>query len=230
QVGVEPPELRRGEHSLVDERPRRAARDDELGPGLALGDAARDVELALERVAFEVGADEELPDRRLEEERLRSGMTAVHRYVAPPEDGETFRADRVFEDRLELEPPRLLLRQEADGDAVEPGRRQHERNLGAEKRVGELDEDPRAVAGVGIGARSAAVLEVLERLESTDDRLVATRAVEPRDEGDAARVVLERWVVEPLLPHRANLPPLFRLVRRGERRCEPASPVSGART
>src|SRR5205823_5664790 len=89
----------------VDERPRRAARDDELGPGRALGDAACDVELALERVAIENGSDEGLPDRRLEEEGLRSGMTVVHRYVAPPQDGETFRADRVFEDRLEHVPP-----------------------------------------------------------------------------------------------------------------------------
>ena len=46
----------------------------------------------------------------LEEEGLRSGMTAVHRYVAPPQDGETLRADRIFEDGLELTPARLLLR------------------------------------------------------------------------------------------------------------------------
>src|SRR5207249_9831562 len=79
QIGVEAAELRRRQHPLVDERPRRAARDGELRSRRTLGDAPGDVELPLERVPLEAarGSDEELPDRGLEEERVRPGVAAV---------------------------------------------------------------------------------------------------------------------------------------------------------
>ena len=48
----------------------------------------------------------------------------------------------------------------------------------------------------GVGALGAAVLEVRERRRRAHERLVARDAVEARDEGDAARVVLVRRVVE----------------------------------
>jgi hypothetical protein len=76
----------------------------------------------------------------------------------------------------------------------------------------------------------AAVLHVLERCQGPDDRLVASAAVEPRDERDTARVVLERGVIEPLRLHRLRPPPGSWLVRRYEERGEPASRVEGAKT
>jgi hypothetical protein len=44
------------------------------------------------------------------------------------------------------------------------------------------------------------VLEPLERTQCSGDYLVRRLGIEPRDEGDAACVVLEGRVVEPCLP------------------------------
>ena len=55
---------------------------------------------------------------------------------------------------------------------------------------------PGAVAGVRVGALCAAVLEVRHCAERAVDRLVGRLPVQPRDERDTARVVLERRVVE----------------------------------
>ena len=66
----------------------------------------------------------------------------------------------------------------------------------AQQLVGELEQHARAVAGVRVGARRAAVLEVLEGGDRPLDRLVAGVAAQPRDERDAAGIVLVRRVVE----------------------------------
>src|SRR5207302_4701589 len=84
---------------------------------------------------------------------------------------------------------------EARADAVQAGRGEA-LDLAPEKRIRHLDEDPRAVARVLVGPGRPAVLEVGERDERPLDRLVARNRVEARDEGDAARVVLERGVVQ----------------------------------
>ena len=88
------------------------------------------------------------------------------------------------------------MRQETDRDSVATGGGQLGLERFAEERVGELDEDSRAVAGARVRAGGAAMLEVRERLERALERLVRRRAVEPCDERDAARVVLEPRVVE----------------------------------
>ena len=49
--------------------------------------------------------------------------------------------------------------------------------------MGEREQDAGAVAGARVGARGAAVLEVVERLERELDHVVARLAVEP---GNAA--------------------------------------------
>ncbi len=95
-------------------------------------------------------------------------------------------------------PPLRELRQEAHADAVPAERRQLEVHGVAQERVGELRQDPGAVAGVRVCPGGATVLHVGEHGERAGDRLVTLRAVEPRDEADAARVVLEGRVVEPL--------------------------------
>ena len=133
-----------------------------------------------------------------------------------------------LEELLELLAAKRLLRQEADGDAVAARRRQLEADRRAQERVRKLDEDARAVTGLGVGAGRSAVLEMLERAQRLRDRLVAAHAVEPRDERDAAGVVLERRVIEALLPHRPHPPPDCWLVRRGEGDAGPASALAGA--
>ena len=68
----------------------------------------------------------------------------------------------------------------------------------AQERVGDLDQDAGAVAGVGLGAGGAAVVEVAQRGERLGHDVVAGHAGQGRHEGDAAGVVLVARVVEPL--------------------------------
>ena len=60
----------------------------------------------------------------------------------------------------------------------------------------ELDEDARAVAGVGVRALGAAVLQAVEREQAALHHLVRSGAPQARDERDAAGVVLELRVIE----------------------------------
>ncbi len=64
------------------------------------------------------------------------------------------------------------------------------------ERVGHLHEDSRAVAGVGLGAGRAPVVQVAHRCERLVDDGVTLAALHVDDEADAARVVLEAGVVE----------------------------------
>ena len=87
-------------------------------------------------------------------------------------------------------------RQEAHRDAVAPALGQLEVDDRAQELVGHLDQQARAVAGVGVGAGGAAVLEVRDRLDPERHHLVARNVVQARDDGDAAGVVLVAGVVQ----------------------------------
>ena len=69
---------------------------------------------------------------------------------------------------------------------------------GAQERVGDLEQDAGAVAGVDLGAGGAAVVEVAQRGERLGHDVVAGLAGQGRHEGDAAGVVLVAGVVETL--------------------------------
>jgi hypothetical protein len=99
--------------------------------------------------------------------------------------------DGRLEQLLQLPPAPVVRGEEDAADPVGPG-------LVPEEPVGELEEDPGAVAGLRVGAGGAAVLEVREGAQRAADRLVRGAGVEAGDEGDAARVVLVGRVVEPL--------------------------------
>ena len=62
--------------------------------------------------------------------------------------------------------------------------------------MGELDEHAGPVAGCRVGSGGAAVLEIVESLEREIDDLVAGVAVQARDAGNTAGVVLEASVVK----------------------------------
>jgi hypothetical protein len=116
--------------------------------------------------------------------------------VPPAEHRLARAAHRRLDQLLELGPPRRVLREEAHPDPVPAPFRQLEPDGSPQELVGQLHEDAGSVAGFGIGACRPAVLHVLERREGANEGLVAAAPVEPRDERDAARVVLERRVVE----------------------------------
>src|SRR5690606_7219862 len=66
----------------------------------------------------------------------------------------------------------------------------------AHERVGDLREDARAVARVGLCAHRAAVVEVQEGRETRVDDVASGCAAQSRDERDSTGVVLESWVVQ----------------------------------
>src|SRR5207248_93427 len=103
--------------------------------------------------------------------------------------GEHFR-DRVLRG---LDP---IGRQERDAGRVRAGRRQLEVDDRAIKLVRRLHEDARAVAGVGLGAGRARVVQATDRGQRLLDDVVTRAALDVDDEPHAARVVLEAGIVE----------------------------------
>ena len=79
--------------------------------------------------------------------------------------------------------------EEAHHHAVGAERRKLEPGHLAEEGVGELDQDPRAVAGGGVRTLGAAVLQVHERRDRALDGLAGDPAVEPGEARHAAAVV-----------------------------------------
>ncbi len=204
-------DLMREQHSLVDQRARRHRRHVELLAVAKLqrldrvaGFLADDVELALERVLVHVvgpARDEHLPDHGLHFLRAHRQPGVVRRHVAPAEQHLSFARDRALDLLLARHPRRRLLRQEHHADAVltDGGQRQSLAAADATKeRVGNLDQDARAVALQRVGAGGAAVGEVAQDREALRDDRVALLALDVRDEAEPARIVLVRRVVKTL--------------------------------
>ena len=87
----------------------------------------------------------------------------------------------------------MLLRQKHHADAVLARRREFDslsRHLGAIEVVGDLDEDACAVAHQAVGTDRAAVVQVLEDLQTLGDDCVRLVAGDMSDEADAAGIVL----------------------------------------
>ena len=86
-------------------------------------------------------------------------------------------------------------------DRVFAGRRQREAELVrllGEELVRDLHQDAGAVAGARIGADRAAMLEIAQDRERVLDDLVRLAALDVGDEADAAGILVERRIVEPL--------------------------------
>ena len=207
KVDEVPRQLRRGQHALVDHRPAREARQRQVPSRGPLDQPADHVQLALEYVlAGDLSGclDQHLPDHGRRQPRRRADVLVVDRHVAPPDRALSLGLDRVLDQLLEHQPPLGVARQVADTDAVPAGRRKLDPGGRApQERVGDLQEDPRAVAGVRVGALGTTMLEVLERVERLLDHRVTGLAPQLRDQRDAARVVLVRRVVEACGPRRS---------------------------
>ena len=205
QLRVVAEQLARREHALVDDRPRREARDHEVGAGGELCDAPDHVELALERLLIlrelRCGGHDEMLRVRPRGAGDASDVLGVDVDVAPAHDTLALGLDRVDEELLELTAALVVVGQEAHRDSVLARGRQRLGDHAPKERVRHLQEDPGAVARVAVGARRAAVLEVLERDDRAPDGLVLRHSVQPRYERDSAGVVLVGRVVEARRPH-----------------------------
>ena len=162
EVAVERLELTGREHALVDDDPGRQRR--EVGVGVVLDALAGHV-----HVAFEVGArepvlgHEHLAERGQHLAGARAGHVRADRHVPPAEDREPF----VGEDLLGVDHRGLdvVAGQERDAGRVLTRGREVEVHDRAVQTVGQLHEDAGAVAGVGLGAGRAAVVQVAQRGE-----------------------------------------------------------------
>ncbi len=117
-------------------------------------------------------ADEDLPDDRLALLRGRADHGVVGRHVAPAEELLAFVADDLLEELLAALAVLRVLRQEDHADAVVAERRQvqaESRGFLLEEAVRHLHEDAGAVAGVGLAAAGAAVLQIVQDLQGLLD-------------------------------------------------------------
>ena len=183
----------------------REAGHREAGAGLELGDPAGDEEAALELILVDhvgPGSDQELAELGGDVAGRAPAGGEVDRDLPPAERLLAGGDDRVLERALLVLPEARVAGQEARGDrdaarVGELGARDPEvGGAGAQERMGQLDEDSGAIARGRVGARGAAMLEVVEGGQRQLDHVVARLAVEARDAGDAASVMLVSRVIE----------------------------------
>jgi hypothetical protein len=100
--------------------------------------------------------DDHLPDHRSCHPRDLADVTVVDGDVAPPDHALPLGSDRVLDQLLEFRAALGVTRQVADADPVAADRRQLDAgDRAADERVGDLQQDPGAVAGVRVRALGA---------------------------------------------------------------------------
>ena len=199
EVGVELLDLRREEKALVDDRAGRE-RADVAALQLLLDRAANDVEATLPRVAVRRGRartarerNEQLADLRQDAARDGADGLGHDRHVTPREHGGPVVPHDALEQRF------LADGAEDHREAVFALGRQVRHPL-SEEGVGNLHEQARTVAGLGVVAGRAAVHEALQHGEPVRHDVVRGDVVQARDEPDAAGVVFEVAVIHSGLP------------------------------
>jgi len=221
EVRVERRQLIGVEHPLVDDGPRRQARDVEVRllrdvepPHLVPRAAPDDVELALEGVrvgqrrVVRVAPNEELLDHRLRPDRGRPDHAVVGRHLAPAEERLPLGGHDLLEQVLAGGPAPRIVGQERHPDAVGPRAGQLDAGLAARLRqeaMRDLHQDAGAVPGVLLAAAGAAMAEVEQHLDGVADDAAGLPSLEIHHETDATGIMLVLRVVKTL--------------RRGRRHC-----------
>ncbi len=204
EIRVERLQLKRRHHALVYEGAARQRR--QVRPELPLGALAhpeRDpIQVdALARcrvgVADIVGKEQLLERRR----RLASQVSEVRGVggdLAPAEHRQALGTRDALDSRLLLGALVLVEGQEGHADRVAADGGKLERHDGAQEVVRDLRDDARTVAGAGIRADRAAVLEVTQRVERVHHDVVPGGAAQRRHHRESAGVPLTARVVETL--------------------------------
>ncbi len=156
-----------------------------------------------------VATDEHLTHEGLAGTRGLAEHPVARLHRAPAEHLLAFRLHDLLEALLDQAPYGRIAGQEDDPAAVLAGRRKREPRLAAHllvEGVRHLDQDTGPVAGIGLGAAGAAMIEVLQDLQRLFEDPVRPPALDVDDEPDAAGIVLEARVVESLWTGRARTP------------------------
>jgi hypothetical protein len=218
QIGEILRELLGQEHALVHDGPGREAGQipvlaavETRRADLAVGPLADDVELALEgEIVGQVfmAPDEDLPDERLAGARGVAQRGAVGRHGPPAEEVLPLGLHDLLETLLQPAAMRGIARQENQAAAVLKGTRQGDAALFAhfqQEGMRHLQEDAGAIAGVGLAAAGAAMVEVLQHLDRLLQDLVRLPPFDIDHKADATGVVLEPGIVQSLLGRQPQL-------------------------
>ena len=214
QIGEQPLDLGGREHALVDERGGRQAHDIKRrargGVEVEAFDRVFDtladhVERALEAprrvIAHERrrAADEELLEDRGDSRGGAADGVEPDRHRPPAEHALSFLGHDAFDQRAERRARRLGGGQEDQAGAVGSGGWQREGGDLPQEPIGHLKQDAGAVAGVGIGASGAAVLQVNQQVECLPHDGMRAVALEVGHEPNAAGVVFVAGPIQPRL-------------------------------
>ena len=210
-------QLHRGEHALVghgaagqrrevDAGARRFDfRCERLGAFAQRVDAPVKVETARPAAVVLGRSDEQLRHvgHATQGRRTDFGAVGVNGDLAPAEHGQAFVGRDGFDALAGAGAGNRILWQEADTrgkgvGAVGRGRRELEADDLAQQFDGQLQQDARAVATIGFGARGPAVLEVFQSDEPVGDDGVRASALDVGDHGHATRIRFLFGVVQPL--------------------------------
>ena len=228
QVEVERPQLRCRQHPLVHEGLTGKAWEVDGFAARAVLTGPFGAELVFSTFAHHVGAafqihaggagDEHLTEGRHRVAGQRPERGVVGRHVAPPDDVQPLGLGDLLH-RLACD-GRVLRRLRQEGDTGGVGARfgQLEVDDRPQELVGHLQQNPGTVAGVRLRALGAPVLQVQQGGDGLVDDVAAATTVHVGHHRHAARIVLERGVVQPLTTGRHSHLPFFRAHAFAERR------------
>jgi hypothetical protein len=214
-VREELPDLLGDQHADVGDGARGEARHVEerveLSSHQLLHLAPNDVEAALEGVAVfglrALSRHEDLPNRGQARTGQPTDRRRIVRHVAPAQHPLALGRDDLLEDRLLAGGRGAIRRQEHHAHRVAPGRGELDPETGAhatEEAIRNLDQQAGPIPGIGVAAAGAAVAQVDQDLDALLDDVVLGLPVHPRHEADAAGVMLESRVIQPLLSRRVG--------------------------
>ena len=154
------------------------------------------IELALQRVLHDdivTAANEDLAQHRLLLPDVgRHRHLVVDRHIAPAQQHLTLGLDGAFHLLFASQARRMLLGQEDHADAVLARWRQGHalrRHLLAVERIGQLDQDTRAVAHQLVGTDGAPMVQIFQNLQRILDDVMRLGALDVGHEADAAGIV-----------------------------------------
>ena len=210
KLAVEIRDLRGQQQALINNGAARKRWDVErfrifdAGCGdLTLGAFARYVKLAFEGVFVRerATADKDLLDVGLRGPRHPANRRGIHRRIPPAENGQSLLAHNAFQNSFALQSVMFFHGQECHAHAVGTGRGQFESQLAAlpqKERMGNLQENAGAVAGLRIASAGPAVRQVEEHLYALADNFVTLVSADVGHEPDSAGVMLLRRMVQSL--------------------------------
>jgi len=141
---------------------------------------------------------EDLAEGRHAAERGRAEDVRVDRHIAPAEDFEVFFLGDLFETLARLGGLGLIGREEGEAGCKSAGDGKVEVDDSPQESVGDLDQDARAVAGVGFGSDRATVIEITQSGEAFGNDVVAGHTGQRGNERDTTGIVFVLRVIQTL--------------------------------